>query len=144
MKYSIGEISKMFNLSVHTIRYYEKEAIISPVKRAKNGIRYFDDNNIESIRLVECLKKTGLSLREIKKFQEYLLIGDDSLVDRFKMYQIRKIKIKEKIKELENLYKVVDFKCDYYEKAISIGSEKKAQSLFDIDKYHELLKECNI
>ena len=65
--YSIGEVSKMFDLPVSTLRYYDKEGLFPNMQRV-SGIRKFSDNEIEAIRVIECLKKSGLEIKEIKQF----------------------------------------------------------------------------
>ncbi len=55
--YTIGEVSKLFNISIHTLRFYDKEGLFINLKRDKSGKRNFDDIDLEAIRLIECLKK---------------------------------------------------------------------------------------
>lgn len=72
--YSIGEVSKMFDLPVSTLRYYDKEGLFPNMQRV-SGIRKFSDNEIEAIRVIECLKKSGLEIKEIKQFMEWCSEG---------------------------------------------------------------------
>ena len=51
--YTIGEISKMFNLPIPTLRYYDKEGLLLELERDKSGIRKFNNQNIETLRLIE-------------------------------------------------------------------------------------------
>ncbi len=62
MTYSIGEVSKMLNISVSTLRYYDKEGLLPLVNRSSSNIRVFDKTDIE------CLKTTGMQLKDIKLF----------------------------------------------------------------------------
>ena len=68
--YSIGEVSKMFDLPVSTLRYYDKEGLFPDIQRV-SGMRKFSDNEIEAVRVIECLKKSGLEIKEIKQFMEW-------------------------------------------------------------------------
>ncbi|EHD3786248.1 MerR family transcriptional regulator, partial [Enterococcus faecalis] len=61
--YSIGEISKMFNIPVSTLRYYDKEGLFPEITRV-SGIRKFSNNEIEALRVIECLKKSGLEIKD--------------------------------------------------------------------------------
>ena len=65
--YTIGQVSAMFNLSVSTLRYYDKEGFFPNLER-KGNIRYFSDNELEALRIIECLKKSGLEIKDIKQF----------------------------------------------------------------------------
>lgn len=55
--YTIGEISKMFNLPIPTLRYYDKKGLLNDIERDKSGIRKFNGKTIEALRVIECLKK---------------------------------------------------------------------------------------
>ena len=59
--YSIGEISKMFQLPISTLRYYDKEGLFPHLKRV-NGVRQFSESEIETLRVIDCLKKYTLSI----------------------------------------------------------------------------------
>ena len=65
--YTIGQVSEMFNLPVSTLRYYDKEGFFPNLER-KGNIRYFSDNELEALRIIECLKKSGLEIKDIKQF----------------------------------------------------------------------------
>ena len=59
--YTIGQVSEMCGLPVSTLRYYDKEGLF-PGMRRESGIRKFDETAIEALRIIECLKKSGLEL----------------------------------------------------------------------------------
>ena len=60
MNYSISEVSKITGLTTHTLRYYDKEGLLPYVRKLKNGIREFSDDDLNWIKIIECLKSTGL------------------------------------------------------------------------------------
>ena len=64
--YTIGQVSEMFNLPVSTLRYYDKEGFFPNLVR-KGNIRYFSHNEIEALHVIECLKKSGLGIKEINQ-----------------------------------------------------------------------------
>ena len=57
--YTIGQISEMFQLPISTLRYYDKEGLFPDLERS-SGIRRFSEKEIEALRVIECLKKSGL------------------------------------------------------------------------------------
>ena len=65
--YTIGQVSEMYNLPISTLRYYDKEGFFPNLMR-KGNIRYFSDVELEAIRIIECLKQSGLEIKEIKQF----------------------------------------------------------------------------
>ena len=72
--YTIGQVSEMFELPVSTLRYYDKEGLFPDIKRI-SGIRKFDEKEIEAIRVIECLKRSGMEIKDIKKFMEWCTEG---------------------------------------------------------------------
>ena len=65
MNYSIGEVSQMFDLPASTLRYYDKEGLLPHIQRQGTGIRRFDQRTIEALRVIECLKKSGMEIKDI-------------------------------------------------------------------------------
>ena len=79
--YSIGEISKMFQLPISTLRYYDKEGLFPHLKRV-NGVRQFSESEIETLRVIDCLKKSGLEIKEIKEYMSLCSLGNTTLKQR--------------------------------------------------------------
>ena len=67
MFYTIGEIAKKLNIPPSTLRYYDKEGLFPDIQR-RSGIRIFSDREVEKLRMIECLKKTGMEIRDIREF----------------------------------------------------------------------------
>lgn len=72
--YTIGEISEMCGLPISTLRYYDKEGLFPDLKRV-SGIRKFGEKDIEALRVIECLKRSGLELKDIKQFMKWCTRG---------------------------------------------------------------------
>lgn len=68
--YTIGQVSEMFHLPVSTLRYYDKEGLFPNLKR-ESGIRKFNDHELEALRMIRCLKASGLEIKGIKQFFEW-------------------------------------------------------------------------
>ncbi len=122
MEYSISEVAKMLNVSAHTIRYYDKEGLFPMVKRV-NGIRVFEDKDFPWLRILNCLKKTGMPIKKIKEYLDLCSLGDDSLEERYELILEQEKKVLAEISELENNLKELQFKKAYYKKAIEAGTE---------------------
>ena len=86
MRYTIGEVAKMFNISISTLRFYDKEGLLLNLERDSSGVRKFNENNIETIRLIECLKKAGMQIKDIKEFIHWVDLGDKTITKRKKMF----------------------------------------------------------
>ena len=139
MTYSIGEVSKLFNLSIHTLRYYEKEGLLPFVKRTVSGIRKFDETDIEELKIVECLKKTNMPLKDIKTFLDWCQDGDNTIEKRRDMFYERKKLVLEQIAELEKVLDTVNFKCWYYDTAVEDGTEESVRK-FPVERMPDDIK----
>ena len=124
MGYSIGGASQKAGISASTIRYYEKEGLLPSIKRDKNGIRSFTDEDLQSLKIIECLKATGMPIKDIQKFINLCADGDNSLQERYELFLDRKAVVQKQISELKEVEKMIDFKCWYYKTAIEAGTEK--------------------
>ena len=65
--YTIGQVSEMFHLPISTLRYYDKEGLFPEIERVSN-IRKFGEKELEALRVIECLKKSGMEINDIKQF----------------------------------------------------------------------------
>ncbi len=130
MQYSIGEVAKMTGLSPSTLRFYDKEGLFPSLKR-QSGKRIFDDGHIESLRIIECLKRSGLEIRDIRRFMELTTKGSASYAQRRELMEERRLKTLEQIEELQKTLAVLEYKCWYYDEAISRGNEDFAQGAPD-------------
>ena len=126
--YTIGQISDMFKISISAIRYYDKEGLFPNIKR-KNGIRQFDDNDLEALLVIECLKKSGMQIKEIKQFLIWCNEGNSTLPKRLKMFEEQKIKVLNQIQELENTLNLINFKCWYYSESVKQGTDEYVKKM---------------
>ena len=126
--YTIGQVSEMFNIPVSTLRYYDREGLFPGMER-KSGIRKFSDNEIEALRVIECLKASGLEIREIKQFMEWTTKGSATYQQRKQLFETRLKKVEEGMDNLQKTKDMLKYKCWYYETAIQDGNEERIHSL---------------
>lgn len=124
MTYSIGEVSERFGLTTYTIRYYDKEGLLPFVDKNKNGVRVFKASDLEVIELIECLKRTGMPIKDIKKFMDWCMEGDSTLQKRYDMFQERKAETEKQLALLQKTLEKINYKCWYYETALAAGTEQ--------------------
>lgn len=68
--YSIGQVAEMFGLPISTLRYYDKQGLFPNMERV-SGIRKFSEAEIEALRVIECLKKAGMEIKDIRQFMDW-------------------------------------------------------------------------
>lgn len=127
--YTIGEVSKLFNISIHTLRFYDREGLFINLKRDKSGKRNFDDSDLEAIRLIECLKKSGMKIKDIKEFMYWCSLGNETLEKRKKMFYKQRENIIKEINELKKVLSMIEYKCWYYEQALKDGNEDRLKNI---------------
>jgi DNA-binding transcriptional MerR regulator len=121
--YTIGEVGKELNLSVYTLRYYDKEGLMPFVERTASGTRLFKESDMAALKVIECLKSTGMPIKEIKHFIDWCSEGDSTLQDRYNMFLERKATVEAKMKELQETIEIIEHKCTYYKTALEAGTE---------------------
>ena len=90
----------------------------------------FTDKDHEWLKAVECLKQSGLSIREIRKFTAMAMQGDkDSPAKRLPLFQARREAVKKQMNDMRQTLDILEFKCWYYEQAIQDGTEERVRSL---------------
>ena len=85
--YSIGQVSEMFGLPISTLRYYDKQGLFPEITRV-SGIRKFSDRELEALRVIECLKKSGLEIKDIKQFMQWCRQGKETYPQRKQLFEI--------------------------------------------------------
>lgn len=139
MEYTIGQVTKLTGLSISTIRYYDKEGLLNVINR-KYGIRSFNDKDLNTIRVIECLKNSGMLIKEIRDFMKLCEEGDSSLNERYNFFLDQEKKVQDQIKSLNQTLKLIKFKQWYYLKAISDNTESIVKNM-SIDDMPDDIKE---
>ena len=117
MDYSIGEFSKVTGLGIHTLRYYEHESLIIPLRNASNRRRY-SEKDIVWIAFIKRLKATGMPIKEIKKYAALWAKGDATLSERMEMLVRHRQSLNEQIRQLQEHEAKLDEKIAFYQQEI--------------------------
>lgn len=123
--YSIKEAAERCSLTAHTLRYYDKEGLLPFVERSEGGARKFKESDFNWISMINCLKNSGLSIREIRRYMELCEKGDSSLPERLQLFEQQKNMVESQMKELQSTLKNLEYKVWYYTKAVANGTEGK-------------------
>ena len=138
--YTIGQVAEMFGLPVSTLRYYDKQGLFPELERT-SGIRRFGDAELEALRVIECLKKAGMEIKDIRLFMEWCAEGPSTYPKRKAMFEERKAHMESEIAKMNRALDMLKFKCWYYEQAIQDGNEDRVKALIP-DNLPEEIKEA--
>ena len=137
MRYSIGQVAKKLGLTAHTLRYYDKEGLFPTIQR-DSGIRKFGEKELEALRVIECLKKSGLEIKDIKQFMEWCVQGSETYPQRRELFLHQKAAVEAEIERMNRVLDMLRFKCWYYEQAIQDGNEDRLSHLQPEDMPEEI------
>lgn len=137
--YTIGQVSEMFELPISTLRYYDKEGLFPNIQR-ESGIRKFGEKEIEALRIIECLKKSGLEIKDIKQFMQWCVQGSETYVQRRELFLKQKEAVEKEIDRMNRVLDMLKFKCWYYDEAIKDGNEERLLSMKPEDMPTEIRK----
>ena len=129
MLYTVGEMAKRIGVAPSTLRYYDKEGLLPFVERSSGGIRMFKDADFEWLQVIDCLKKTGMQLVDIKRFIEKSMQGDETIDERLLLIVKQKEAVKVQIEELNATLKTLEFKHWYYETAKNAGTTEVPRNM---------------
>lgn len=131
MLYTVGEMAKLLGVAPSTLRFYDKEGLLPFVERSEGGIRVFKDEDYEWLRIIDCLKKTGMPLKDIKNFILMAIEGDDTIDQRLDLVKKQQKLMQEKIAEFQEMLDTLNFKCWYYETAKKAGTTSVPREMTD-------------
>lgn len=151
--YTIGQVSEMFHLPVSTLRYYDKEGLFPGLIRV-SGIRKFGENELERLRVIECLKKAGVEIKDIKQFMQWCEQGTSTYALRHEFFLQQEKVVETELEQIQRTIAMIRYKCWYYEQAIRDGGEdhiqemlpdklpKEIQDLYDYSHKEQMEKQC--
>ncbi len=122
MLYTVGEMARLLGVPASTLRYYDREGLLPFVERSAGGVRMFRDSDYEWLQIIECLKKTGMPLREIREFVGMALQGDETIEPRLELIRRQRAAVEAQIAQLQQTLETLEFKCWYYEMAQAAGT----------------------
>ncbi len=122
MLYTVGEMAKKLNVAPSTLRYYDKEGLLPFVERSGGGIRMFKDEDFEFLSTIECLKKAGMSIKDIKSFIDWCIEGDSTIEQRLTLIDKQRESVLNQIEQMHETLNMLEYKHWYYETAKKAGT----------------------
>lgn len=119
---SISQVAKRFGIEPHTLRFYEKEGIVSP-ERSPSGIRVYTPENVARLEMAMCLKSTGMPLKDIKRYFDLVDQGDETLDQRLEIFTDHRQHVLDQIAELQKDLCKIERKIEWYK--TFVGERKK-------------------
>lgn len=112
--YTIKEVAEKMEISEHTLRFWSKSGFFPFVKRNRNNIRLFSDDDLNWVRIVKCLRSIGTENKLVKKYIDLCIIGDSTIAERYEIIKATKAKALTQMEELQKQLALLDYKEGYY------------------------------
>jgi DNA-binding transcriptional MerR regulator len=112
---TIQRVSAETGLSADTLRYYERIGILPGIERSASGHRRFSDADLGWIRLVQCLRATGMPIEHLHRYAELMQQGDSTARERLHLLEDHRRRIKDEMRELSTALELVEQKIAGYE-----------------------------
>ena len=129
--YSMKQTCIKTGLSYDTLKFYCNEGLIPNVKRNKNNYRVFNDDDINWIRSLSCLKSCGMSIVEMKKYLRLCIKGQTTIPERQLILESKLRELKQKKEEIQKSIDFIHWKQSFY-KNVQSGKEKYFSYLIPI------------
>lgn len=122
MQYTVGQMAKRLGVAPSTLRYYDKEGLLPYVERSDGGIRMFKESDYEWLSIIECLKQSGLSIKEIRRYIDLCRQGDATIQERLQLFINRRRAVQQQMAQLQKTLDMLDYKLWFYETAAEAGT----------------------
>ncbi|WP_017569732.1 MerR family transcriptional regulator [Nocardiopsis halotolerans] len=112
--YTPGEVAERFDLTLDTLRYYEKAGLLRRVDRSPSGHRRYRSDDVELLDMIRCLRDTDMPIARLREFAELVRGGDNTVPDRLDLLQNHQERLNERMAEMRKCQTVIQHKIDYY------------------------------
>lgn len=111
----ISEVSKKYNISPDTLRYYEKIGLIPSVKRTEGGNRDYGESDLKWIEFIKCMRNAGMTVDNLVKYVRLFQQGDETIAARKEILQEQREQLLAKMAELQQTLDMLNYKIEIYD-----------------------------
>jgi DNA-binding transcriptional MerR regulator len=140
MSDTVSDIAKKMNVAPSTIRYYDREGLLPFVERSNGGIRMFKESDYAWLSIINCLKKTGMPIKDIRKFIDWCMEGDSTIDQRLELIEQQRQSVMAQIEDMQKTLQTLDYKKWYYETAKEAGTCRIHDQMDEADVPEHLRK----
>ncbi len=123
--YTIQDVCRKTGLSAHTLRYYEKEGLLTNIGRSAGGFRQYSDEDLEGLSLICCLKNTGMPLQEIARFVQLTHEGEHTLRERVEILREHRNSVIAQMAQMQQHLDKVTWKLSFFSEKLRAYEEKQ-------------------
>jgi len=121
----IAEVSKKYELSADTLRYYERVGLIPEVNRNKSGIRDYTEEDCKWVEFIKCMRSAGLPIEVLIEYVALFGQGDETIKARKELLTEQRKRLIEKMEDIKKTIERLDYKIERYEAVVTKENELK-------------------
>ncbi|MDW8800228.1 MerR family transcriptional regulator [Clostridium sp. A1-XYC3] len=127
---TITEVSKKFNLSQDTLRYYERIGLIPTVNRNKSGVRDYTEDDCRWVEFIKCMRNAGLPIEVLIEYVALFQQGDETIEGRKELLVEQREQLVTRIEDMKKTLERLDYKIEKYDQSV-VKKEKELKKLQD-------------
>ena len=125
----IGEVSKKYDLSTDTLRFYEKVGLIPPVNRNQSGIRDYSEADLRRVEFIKCMRGAGLPIEALTQYMNLVMQGDKTIEARKEILIDQRDLLVARIQEMQKTLDLLNYKISIYEEALLKKEQEMVQEV---------------
>lgn len=114
----IAEVSKKYDISADTLRYYERIGLLEHVRRNESGIRDYSDADCARIQFIKCMRGANVSIEALIEYMQLFAEGDSTVAARKALLEEQRHLVQERINEMQAGLDRLNYKIDNYDSII--------------------------
>ncbi|WP_426247097.1 MerR family transcriptional regulator [Nocardioides sp. LHG3406-4] len=114
MSLTIAETAERTGLTAHTLRYYERDGLMLSVDRSTAGHRRYNEGDLEWIGMITRLRRTGMPIRDIRRYAELVRSGDGTEAERMAVLRRHREQVRAQLDETQAHLTLIERKIEWY------------------------------
>lgn len=115
---TIAEVSKKYELTADTLRYYERVGLLPRVHRNKSGIRDYTEEDCQWVEFIKCMRSAGLPIEVLIEYVSLFEQGDATIEARKELLMEQRKQLIQKVQETQKIIERLDYKIELYDKGL--------------------------
>lgn len=125
---TITEVSEKYDISQDTLRYYERIGLIPRVKRNKNGIRNYTEEDCNWVEFIKCMRSAGLPIEVLIEYVGLFQKGDATIKARRELLTEQRKQLVTRMEDMKKTLERLDYKIEVYEQRVVVKERELKRS----------------
>lgn len=121
---TIAEVSRKYDISADTLRYYERIGLIPPVPRTRGGLRDYGEESCGWIQLMKCMRAAGVQIEALIEYVDLFQQGDATLDARKALLVEQRDQLVSRMAEMQASLDLLNQKIDRYEQGMMTAEQQ--------------------